>query len=417
MPRHLVILGSGVIGLCTAHFALKRGLRVTVIDRKPSTRDGCSFGNAGMIVPSHFTPLAAPGMVKLGLKMMWNAKSPFYIKPRLSWDLLAWMARFWKACTKKHVERASPLLRDLNLASRSLYEELADESHNAFGLVKQGLLMLCKTPRVMEEESHAAEKANKLGVPAQVLDASATAKLDPNITMDILGSIYFPRDCHLSPNRFMASMQANLEQAGCDFIWETEATGFITQDRKVTHVKTSRGDIACDDLVIAGGAWSPPLGRMLNLKLPMQAGKGYSLTLKEPRELPSLCSICTEARLAITPMGTSLRVGGTMEIAGVNEKVSPRRVQGIIESMPRYFPNFQPEDFSGIQPWVGLRPCTPDGLPYLGRTQRWDNVVIATGHAMMGLSLAPVTGRIVSQVLMNETPEYDMPILSPDRYG
>ena len=417
MPRHVVILGSGVIGLCSAHYCIERGLRVTVIEREPAQRDGCSYGNAGMVVPSHFTPLAAPGMVKLGLKMMWNSKSPFYIKPRLSWDLLSWMFRFWKSCTKKNVERAAPLLRDLNLASRSLYEELADETDNAFGLVRKGLLMLCKTPRVMEEESHAAEKANKLGVPAEVLDATATAKLDPNVTMDILGSVYFPRDCHMSPNRFMSVLQAKAEAAGCLFRWETKATGFAFENQRITHVKTSRGEVSCDDVVVAGGAWSPALGRMLKLKLPMQVGKGYSLTLKQPVELPSLCSICTEARLAITPMGSSLRVGGTMEIAGNDERISPKRVQGIIESMPRYFPKFKPADFLEIQPWVGLRPCTPDGLPYLGRPARWDNVVIAAGHAMMGLSLAPVTGRIVSQLLADEKPEYDMAILSPDRYG
>ena len=417
MPKHVLIIGAGVIGLTAAHYASQRGCRVTVVDRKPETRDGCSFGNAGMIVPSHFVPLAAPGMVKLGLKWMWNPRSPFYIKPRLSWDLLAWAARFWKASTKQHVARAAPLLRDLSFASRSLYEELADAWGNDFGLVRRGLVMLCKKKHTLDEESHFADQANQLGVPAQVLDAAATARLDPNVTMDVAGSVYFPRDCHLSPNRLMAALLSRLAAAGCTFVWNAEVAGFDVRDRRVQAVKTSQGDFDADEVVIAGGSWSPLLGDMLSLKLPMQAGKGYSLTLTQPRQLPDICSIFTEARIAVTPMGSTLRFGGTMEIAGLNESITHERVQGIIESVPRYYPKFQPADFAGIQPWRGLRPCTPDGLPYLGRPARYDNLVIATGHAMMGLSLAPVTGTIVADLLSGQTPPFDLSLLSPDRYG
>lgn len=415
--RHVVVLGAGVIGLSVAHFCAKRGMRVTVIDQKPPMRDGCSFGNAGMIVPSHFVPLAAPGMVRLGLKMMWNRKSPFYIKPRMSWDLLSWMVRFMRSCTRAHVERAAPLIRDLSFASRELYEQLADETGDAFGLVRRGLLMLCKTQHTLDDESRAADHANRLGVPAEVLDAAATAKLDPGITMDVRGSVFFPRDCHLSPDRLMAALQQKLLSAGCGFEWETRVKGFRREANRITHVQTDRGEVACDKLVIAGGAWSPEVAKSLGMKLPMQAGKGYSLTLNKPPELPELCSICTEARIAVTPMGSSLRIGGTMEIAGMDERVSRHRVEGIIESVPRFFPRFSPADFAGVEPWRGLRPCTPDGLPYLGRTARFDNLVVAAGHAMMGLSFAPVTGRIVSQLLADETPGCDMVLMSPDRYG
>ena len=172
MSQHVLIIGGGVIGLCAAHYCQARGFRVTLIERQPAERDGCSFGNAGMIVPSHFIPLAAPGMVQLGLKWMWNPKSPFYIKPRLSWDLFRWAWRFWKACTPARVARAAPLLRDLHLASRALYDALADQTGNDFGLVKNGLLMLCKTKHALDDERKMAEKANELGVPAQVLDAA-----------------------------------------------------------------------------------------------------------------------------------------------------------------------------------------------------------------------------------------------------
>jgi D-amino-acid dehydrogenase len=175
--------------------------------------------------------------------------------------------------------------------------------------------------------------------------------------------------------------------------------------------------LAFDELVLCCGSWSPGLVRGLGLKLPMQAGKGYSLTLTKPRELPRLCSICAEARVAVTPMGQQLRFGGTMEIAGLNEEINPVRVQGIIKSVLKYFPKFTPENFEGVKPWVGLRPCSPDGLPYLGRTQRFANLTIATGHAMLGLSLGPISGKLVSEIVSGDKPAFDLTLLSPDRFN
>ena len=416
MPKHIVIIGGGIIGLSTAHCCAERGHRVTVVDRNPQQRDGCSFGNAGMIVPSHFIPLAAPGMVKLGLKWMWNPESPFYVKPRLSWDLITWGWRFWRAANKSHVARCAPLLRDLNFASRSCYEKLAADGHE-FSLVKKGLLMLCKEPHTLDEEAHTAEQARALGIPAEVLDAKQTAALDPGVTMDIAGAVYFPKDCHLSPARFMQSLEDRLTTTGASFHWETDVTGFVKAGARLAAVQTNRGDINADEIVLAGGAWSPLLARELGLRIPMQAGKGYSLTVRQPRQLPEICSIFAEARVAVTPMDGALRFGGTMEMAGLNEDITARRVQGIIKSVPRYYPEFREEDFAGIQPWCGLRPCSPDGMPCMGRTAKWHNLTIATGHAMMGLSLAPATGKLMAQVIDGEKPDIDLSLLSPDRFA
>ncbi len=415
-PRHTLIIGSGVIGLSTAHYCQQRGHAVTIIDRLPAQRDGCSFGNAGMIVPSHFIPLAAPGMVKLGLKWMWNPESPFYIKPRLSWDLITWGFRFWQAANKQHVARCAPLLRDLNFASRACYESLAAEGHE-FSLVQKGLAMLCKTDHALHEEAATAARANELGIPAEVLDARAMAALDPTVSMDINGAVYFPKDCHLSPARFMASLEASLIAGGATFIRDTEVSAFATEGSRIPAVQTSHGDFSADEFVVAGGSWSPKLAAALGLRLPMQAGKGYSLTVTNPRELPQLCSIFTEARVAVTPMDGTLRFGGTMEIAGLNENITPRRVNGIIKAAPKYFPAFRESDFDGILPWRGLRPCSPDGMPYMGRTSRWKNVTIATGHSMMGLSLGPGTGKLIAEVVDGAKPSIDLSLLSPDRYA
>ena len=415
--KHVVIVGGGVIGLCVAHYALRRGHRVTVLERGAADHDSCSLGNAGMIVPSHFTPLAAPGMVALGLKWMWNPESPFYVKPRLDWDLIAWGAKFWRAATPERVRRAAPLIRDLSFASRACFEELATTPGFDFGLEKRGLFMLCKTQHTLDEEAQMAAKARALSIPAEVLDAKAVAALEPGVRMDIAGAVLFPQDCHLTPQRFMADLQCAVTSAGGEIIFESEVTGWRFESRKIVATRTARGEIAGDEFVLCGGAWSENIVRELRLALPMQAGKGYSLTLAQPRQLPKLCAIFTEARVAVTPMGGALRFGGTMEIAGLNERINPRRVAGIIKSVPQYYPEFSPADFAGLRPWSGLRPCSPDGLPYLGRTRAYENLCLATGHAMMGLSLGPITGQLIAEIVSGEKPAHDLTLLDPDRYA
>jgi D-amino-acid dehydrogenase len=417
MAKRVLIIGAGVIGLSSAYYAAQKGHQVTVVDHNPERRDGCSFGNAGMIVPSHFTPLAAPGMIALGLRWMWNPESPFYIKPRLNPELLSWGFNFWRAATPAHVQRSAYLIRDLSLASRKCFEELAQLPGNEFGLVKKGLLMLCKSQHSLEDEAKTAEQARKLGIPAEVLTAAQTAALDPNVTMDIAGSVYFPLDCHFSPDRFMAALQITAANSGVRFTWETEVRGWQTTAGSVSSIETNHGKMSADEYVLCGGSWSPGIARGLELNIPIQAGKGYSLTLAKPPELPTICSIFTEARVAVTPIGSALRIGGTMEIAGLNEEINPVRVQGIIKAVPNYYPKFKSEHFAGIRPWCGLRPCSPDGLPYLGRTRRYKNLLLATGHAMMGMSLGPVTGKLVSQLLSDETPAITIDQLSPDRYA
>jgi D-amino-acid dehydrogenase len=416
--KHIAIIGGGVIGLSTAWYCQQRGHRVSVIDRQPSRRDGCSFGNAGMLVPSHVIPLAAPGMIRLGLKWMWNPESPFYIRPRASWDLLRWLWSFQRACTRKHVEAAAPLLRDLHLHSRMLYEQLETELPGGFDLQTRGLLMLCKTASGWDGEAKVARQAEQLGVPAQVLDAAATAELDPNVQLDVRGSVYYPKDCHLSPNRLMAAIESALAEAGCNFLWETESTGFANSERVVQAVQTNRGDVEADEFVLCGGVWSSRLARQLGMSLPMQAGKGYSVTLEQPPELPRLCSLLHEARVAVTPLGSSLRVGGTMEIAGVDETVTTSRVRGITRSFCQYFPAFEPRDFEGLEPWSGLRPCSPDGLPYLGRSSKLGNLLVSTGHAMMGISMALASGQIIADIVDHKSVQINnLHLLSPDRYN
>jgi len=269
----------------------------------------------------------------------------------------------------------------------------------------------------MDHEAKYAQRANSLGIQAHVYDAKETAACDPDVNMNVVGSVYFPGDCHLSPNQFMASLLNDCVRAGVSFRWNTDVVELKRHNDKIVSIKTTQEEFEPGEVVICGGVWSPALAKQVGLRIPMQAGKGYSLTLEKPRQIPNLCGIFTEARIAVTPMNGTLRFGGTMEIAGLNNTINMRRVRGIIKSIPDYYPNFEIEDFDKITPWQGLRPCSPDGLPFLGRTCKFKNLMIATGHAMMGLSLAPITGKLIAEILAEIKPSIDISLLSPDRFS
>jgi D-amino-acid dehydrogenase len=277
--------------------------------------------------------------------------------------------------------------------------------------------MLCKEQETLDHEGAVAEQANALGIEAQVLDAAELAALDPGAVMDVAGGVYFPGDGFLTPQRFLGRLRARVEELGAEILWDSAAGGFETDGRRIAAVVGNGDRRRVEEVIIAGGAWSTGLAQRLGIRIPMQAGKGYSVTLTNPPSLPEICSILTEARVAVTPMDGDLRVGGTMEITGLDESISQRRVDGIAKSVPRYFPEFAADMFEDLPVWHGLRPCSPDGLPYIGRSGRYENLTIATGHAMLGLSLAPVTGRIIADLLSGKPAGRAAALISPDRYA
>jgi D-amino-acid dehydrogenase len=405
MSKHILIVGGGVIGLCTAYYAAERGHRVTVCDRGSESDLGCSYGNAGMITPSHFVPLAAPGAIRLALKWMWNPESPFYMRPRFDRDLIEWAWKFFRSATVKHVMQSSPLLLHLNLASRDCFVKLAREWGDDFELEQKGIVMVCNTDEGLEHEIATAIVARELGLPVEILNPKEIAAMEPGLRMTVAGGIYFPKDAYLAPWRFMSALKKRVPVE-----WNTSVLLRAEGDRVVS-------DFNADEYVICGGAWSSNIARDLQLHLPMQAGKGYSLTLQNPKKKPAHAMILSEARVAVTPMGEALRFGGTMEITGTDLSINPARVRGIVKSVPKYLPEFSADDFRDVKPWAGLRPCSPDGLPYIGRFSRYSNLSVATGHAMMGLSLGPITGKLMNAVLAGEKTSIAIGELSPDRYA
>lgn len=411
----VVIVGGGVIGLCTAYYALQRGLDVTLLDRGAPDGDNCSAQNAGMIVPSHFIPLAAPGMVSKGLRWMFNPRSPFYVRPGLDPKLLRWGFIFLRHANAKHVNASVELLRDLNLESRRLFAELADDGDD-FGLVKRGLLMLCRTEKGLQEEAEVADAAGKIGVRADVLTAAETAALDPDVSMDIAGAVHFPQDCHLDPQRFIRSIRSRVASMGGRVVHEVEIDAMVKSAGCVRAVSGSGRKFEGDQFVFCGGSWTPALLKSVGMNLPLQPGKGYSLTLKSPPQLPQLCSILCEAKVAVTPINGNLRVAGTMEVGSMKMRINANRVRGLVDSIAGYLPEFHPGVFDGIEPWVGLRPVSPDGIPYLGKVPNFLNLHVSTGHAMMGLSLGPVSGRLMADLLTGDAPFRDIHGLAVDRF-
>ncbi len=414
----MLIVGGGIVGLSTAYYCALKGDRVTLVERGDPDRGGCSFVNAGMLVPSHIVPLASPGMVRLGLKWMWNPESPFYLKPRLSPDLLSWGWRFNRAATQSHVDRAAPVLRDLHLASRDCYREWAAHWDNAFDLVERGMLMLCNTTHGLEEEARAAEYARRLGMQAEVLTAAETAEREPALRMKIAGAVYFPDDCQVTPMRVMAVLAREVERLGVQVLYNAGMETWRRTGDRIDALRTRGGaEQSADEYVVCAGFWSQDVVRELGVDIPMQAGKGYSLTLDKPGALPRICAILSEARVAVTPMDGSLRFAGTMELGGDDESIDGARVRGMVKSIAAYYPDITPAQLQKATVRTGLRPCSPDGLPYVGRVSRYANLSVATGHAMMGMSLGPITGKVIAEMLAGETPSCDVAALSPDRYA
>jgi D-amino-acid dehydrogenase len=424
------IIGSGVIGLFSAYYLNQQGHEVTIIERSNGD-DGCSMGNAGMIVPSHFIPLAVPGMIEKGIKWMFNSESPFYVKPRLNLDLLSWGLKFYQAANKKQVEQAMPALRDISLLSKALYQDLAKTPAFDFAFEEKGLMMLCKTEHSFEEEIEVAHQANELGLKTKILSTKELHEFEPEVKPDVAGAIFYEGDAHLYPNQLVKNLKKHLQNKGVKFLYNTEVTGFNIEKSEIKKTKikqivgnttqnrtANHSELITHNLIIATGSWSPLLADMLNICLPMQAGKGYSVTYdqNEGKKL-NIPSILLEARVAITPMSDNLiRFGGTMEIGGLNDKINMNRVRGIIKAVPNYFPDYQIDIPQKEQVWYGLRPCSPDGLPYIGRTNKFKNLVIASGHAMMGLSLAPATGKLVQEIIDNQKNSIEIDLYKPERY-
>jgi D-amino-acid dehydrogenase len=370
-----------------------------------------------MIVPSHFVPLAQPGIVSQGIKWMFNSKSPFYIRPSLNMDLVSWGMKFLKSATRKNTENSAIPLRDINLYSKALYQELEQQPGFDFALENKGILMYYKTAKVAEEEIHLAKKARELGLDTEVLTREQIQKMEPATALDIQGAVHYRCDSHLYPFKLMSQLISHLIASGVKIEKNNAVQKMITDKNAIKKVITQKGEYKADIIVLAAGSWLRELSKMAGIHIPLMPGKGYSFTCDNPIKKLNFPAILCEARVAITPMNGMMRYGGTMEIAPVNNKININRVKGIVESVVKYFPDIDIHLPEEKDIWYGFRPCSPDGLPYIGKSQKIHNAFIAGGHAMSGLSLGPATGKIIADLANGKNPEINIDVFSAERFS
>lgn len=415
--KHVVVIGGGIMGLSSAYFLQKAGHQVTVLD-KSNFLDNCSYGNAGYVCPSHFIPLAAPGIVSQGLKWMLNSRSPFYVQPSLNGALIDWGLKFMRSATQKNVDKAAVPLRDIALMSQKEYETWAALPGFNFAYQHKGLLEIFQTEKVASHAKHTVEKGKELGLDVELLDYEAMQQMEPQTKINGRGAIFFKCDAHLYPNKLMQNLIAYLKQHSVRLLENEEVTGFEKKQKNVTRVITSSNAFDADAVVVASGSWSRETAALLDTKIPLMPGRGYSITLENAPYHLNYPAILSEGRVAVTPMdGNKIRFGGTMEV--VSTKAAPRynRVEGILKAVKDFFPSFDIPRPSDDKIWYGYRPCSADGLPYIGRISKFDNVVVATGHAMLGLSLGAGTGKLVAEIINEQPTSIDLSAFAVERFG
>ncbi len=407
-----LIIGAGVIGACAAYYLTAAGEAPLLVDRR-AVCAGSSYGNAGLIVPSHAFPLAMPGVLAKGARWLLDPESPLYIRLRADPALFRWLVRFATAANEETVAHTVPVLLELSRASLRLYHQLAEEPQIGETIRRRGGLFLCTQHASHRELIHEVEVLQKHGVSAAILDGDAARALAPQATDRVVGGVYFPDDAHLTPDRFVQALAQRAVEHGARLKTGIDVIGFETGGKRITGVMTNRGVIRADQIVLAAGAWSPQLSRDLDLPLDVQPAKGYSITVERPEGFPELPMHLVEGKVVVTPMGETLRFAGTLELAGLDESVNRRRVEAIRRVVPQYL---KVDPYAGlVEIWRGLRPLSPDTLPVIGRSRRWENLVIATGHGMLGMSLGPITGQLVAELVTGSPPSLDLTPFRPER--
>ncbi len=409
----VLIIGGGVIGVCVAYYLAKQGRSVTLLE-KDEICAGSSYGNVGWIANGHALPVAKPGVLTQGLKWLLDAGSPFYIKPRPDLDLIRWLWQFQIACRKKRMNQTIPILAALNHASLELYEELVAQETMDFGYTRQGILHLYKKQHSFEEALKEAAILQKFGLTSLALDRDGVQEMEPNVLPSITHGIYVADHAHIIPHRFVQEMARLVEQRGVQLQTHTEVLGFETSKQRIIEVTTTRGNFKAEQVVLAAGAWASILSPKLGFKIPIQPAKGYSITVKRPEKCPRLPLELAEYKVAVTPMAEMLRFSSTLELTGFDNSINQQRLAATRRGIGEYLSGMA--DLELLEIWRSFRPVTPDSLPIIGRSNILKNLILATGHGMLGITHGPVTGKIVAQIVTNQSPTFDLSPLRLERF-
>ena len=407
----VIVVGGGAIGACCALELAQAGASVTLIERGAELAWACSAGNLGMICPGHSAPIASGEGLKIGLKNMFRPDGAFYLKPDPS--LLPWIARFTAACRPERVHRAVKVMRDLSVTSLELHAALAEAGLETT-FQRRGMVNAAQTEDGFALLEGEADENAKDGLRVEKFRGEETRELEPEYGPGVVGAIFYPDEAHCDPARFVSAVGAAAEEAGADIRCRAEAIRLLHTGARVNGVETTTGRLMADHVVLAAGAWTPKLAEQAGVFVPVTGGKGYHVELPAEPSAPSIPTLFIESRVGITPLEGRIRVGGTVELAGLDLSISHRRVDAIVDGAVAAMPSLAGRPRQKV--WRGLRPCAPDGVPIIGQSKRMSNLVLATGHAHMGLALSPVTGRLIREIVRGEEPSYDLAPLSPDRF-
>jgi D-amino-acid dehydrogenase len=405
MSGHAVVVGGGVIGASCAYYLSKAGWSVTVLDRGDFGR-GCSHGNCGFVCPSHVLPLAVPGAVRAALRALLSRDAPFTIRPRLDLALWGWLLRFARRCNVRDMMEAGRALQALLFSSRALYDTLMKEEPFDCEWEARGMLVVFLHREAMEhhaETDHLLREAFDMAT--ERYDGDRLTELEPALKPGLAGGWLYKCDAHLRPDRLMSSWRRILEGRGVVIHERCALTDFVREQGKARAAVTSQGEVEADAFVVATGAWTPLLNDGLGCRVPIQPGKGYSITMPRPARCPSMPLIFDEHRVAVTPWASGYRLGSTMEFAGYDSSIDPRRLQLLRDGAKPYL--HEPYCEPVREEWYGWRPMTSDSKPIIDRSPALANVLIAAGHNMIGVATAPATGKLVAEVLGGERPHID----------
>jgi D-amino-acid dehydrogenase len=416
MTNHsdVLVIGGGPVGLSCAYYLLKSGRKVTILDAKEIGK-GSGSGNAGHIVPSHIIPLAAPGVVTSALKWMLDpARSPFGMKVSLAPSYISWLLKFTLACSEANVRRSIKPLNDLGQLSRNNFAQLIAEEKFDCAYQEKGLLFLYKTEQAFQDGQREGEFMQKHGIPVSMYDKNKIHEVEPAALEDVIGGAHFTGDAHLNPTVFLQLLRERVRAMGAEMFEHAAVTGFESAQGKVRVVKTSQGEFEAEQIILAAGALSPSVVRDLKLNIPIQPARGYSLTVSATKQMPSHALILGERRIAVSPMGGLLRFTGRLEVGNYSMTPNPVWIQRIENSAREYLRLDEKLDVK--ETWAGLRPTTPDGVPIIGRSPNHNNLILATGHAMLGLSLGPGTGQVVEELVNGKETAFDLSPLRLERF-
>ena len=410
----VLIVGGGVIGLSCAYELSQRGVSVTVIDKR-EVGHGCSYGNAGWVTPCFAMPLPMPGMLLKSMGWLLNPDSPLYIKPEPSLLLLGWMTRFLGSMTHKKAEASIRALVEISQYSLSAYERLSAVSGNQIAFEKNGLLMVAQTEAGFISAVEGMELVGEQGVQGRALGRDELMSFEPAIRGGTVGGVFYPNEAQVEPLAVVQTLAQEAAKAGAKILPNTEVMGFEIQDRRIRAVQTTRGIFTAEQVILATGAWSHSIGQQLGLRIPVMGGKGYSIIVDHVEPKPIHPLMIVEKKIAITPRTSSTRIAGTLELVDEDESITLRRVNGILRGAQEVLNLGEAVKYQEV--WRGLRPCSPDGVPIIGRPKNFDNLLIATGHQMLGLQSAPASGRLAADLLTGTTPCFDPYPFRPTRFS